>query len=275
MKKRLFSMLLCVAMVASLAVGCGTKTEEAPEETTAEVVKVTLGTQVQYEEVFKTIEEEFEAKGYELEIQIFDDVNTPNIALEEGSIDANFFQHTPFMNSFNESNDGHLAALEPGLMHSVYALYSEKYDSLEELPDGATIGIPGDPSNQSCNLEVLASAGVITLKELDEGELHSIYDIVENPHNYEFVEAELASIPGLYPDCDAVLSAAISFAKAEIDYSNPLAVNQDYTQYPMIVAVHEDNADAQWAKDLMEVLTQDKMRDVINECMSGTFISIF
>ena len=105
--------------------------------------------------------------------------------------------------------------------------------------------------------------------------MHSLFDIVENPHNYEFIEAELGALRGLYPDVDAMLTAAITFYNGGLDISNPLAINQDYSAYPMIIAVREENADAQWAKDLAKAFTAEGMRETINEAMNGTFISIF
>lgn len=270
--KKLLTLVLCVVMLATLAVGCGTKTDEPA---TTEKTKVVIGTMIQYEAVLQAVEENFEAMGYELEIQMIDTLAALNNGLEERSMDANFFQHKPYMESFNASNGGHLVALEPGIMHSVYALYSEKYASLEELPDGALIGVPADPSNQSCNLEVLHDAGVITLQEKGEDGLYNLFDIIDNPHNYEFLECEMSAQPGLYPDVDAMLAAAVSFSKAGLDISSPLAINQNYEDYPMIVAVHEEDADAQWAKDLAKAFTAEGMADVINTSLAGTFVAIF
>lgn len=126
-----------------------------------------------------------EEQGYTVEYQVFDNNMNTLVACNDGSVDAVFVVHKPFMESFNEGNDADLVMLEPYVYTSYMGLFSEKYDSIDEIPDGATIAIPNDAMNMDRALRILASGGLITLEE--DVEQCSTTDIKENPKELQFM----------------------------------------------------------------------------------------
>jgi D-methionine transport system substrate-binding protein len=172
-------LLILLSLLALVVVGCGKKEETKPvEDATSKVIKVGA-TPVPHSEILNAIKEDLAAKGYTLEIVEFTDYVTPNIALNDGQIDANFFQHVPYMESF--AKDKGLKLVSAGKVHvEPLGLYSQKFKSVEELPEGATIAIPNDPSNGGRALILLQSKGLIKLKA-DAGLDATEADIAENP----------------------------------------------------------------------------------------------
>lgn len=139
-------------------------------------------------------------KGYELEVVEFTDYILPNTATESGELDANYFQHVPYLDDFNAQNGTHLVSAF-GVHIEPMAVFAGKGDTLETLADGATIAVPNDTTNEARALLLLQTLGVITLKE-GAGVTATKLDIVENPHNVNILEAEAAQLPLMLPDVD-------------------------------------------------------------------------
>ena len=242
MKKALVLALVLISAFALFANG-------AKEDATSTSKIVVGATPEPHAEMLNLVIDDLAAQGIELVIREFTDYVTPNEAVESGDIIANFFQHIPYMNSFNTERNFHL--VNAGGIHiEPLALYSKKYATLEQIPSGATIAIPNDPTNEGRALLLLESAGLIKLADSSNLEATPI-DIVENSKNLKFKEIEAASIPRILVDVDAAvingnyaIPAGLNAAKdglfvegADSPYVNIITVKAGNENNPAIVAL--------------------------------------
>lgn len=213
-----------------------------------------------------------EKEGYKLKIVEFTDYVTPNIALDEGELDANFFQHIPYLESFNKEKNLNLTYsvkvhLEP------LGIYSSKIKALEELNDKASIAIPNDPTNGSRALRLLESAGLIKLKS---GELVTIHDIIENPKNINITELEAPQLPRILGDVDAAVINTNYALEANLNpKSDALFLESKDSPYANIIAVRKEDKDKASIKALSRVLNSDEIRKFIEEEYKGAIIPAF
>jgi D-methionine transport system substrate-binding protein len=210
------------------------------------------------------VKQDLQEQGINLEIIEFTDYVTPNKALEDGQIDANFFQHIPYLESFNEEQGYHL--VNAGGIHiEPIALYSKKYSSVEALPTNASIAIPNDPTNGGRALLLLQSYGLITLNE-GAGITATALDIASNPHNFSFKEIEAASLPRVLEDVDAAVIngnyAIPAGLKANVD---GLLIEGSDSPYVNVVAVKEGNENNANIKALVAALQSDTIKDYVAE----------
>ncbi|MGP1458452.1 MAG: MetQ/NlpA family ABC transporter substrate-binding protein [Treponema sp.] len=255
MKKNYFA-AAAIAAILVTAAGC--------RKTRAEGTLVVGATSVPHAEFLNLIKDDLAQDGVKLEIREFTDYVTLNDAVESGELDANYYQHIPYMESTNAEKGYHL--VNAGGIHiEPFALYSKKYKTLADLPDGASVAIPNDPTNGGRALLLIQSAGLIELT--DGGSVLSTpLDVVKNEKNLRFKEIEAASLPRVLADVDA---AAING-----NYAIPagLSVTQDSlfiegsdSPYVNIVAVKEGNAENDAVKALVNALQSQKIRDYIEE----------
>lgn len=298
--KKLLSMLLALTLAAGLLAGCGGNqntgnsvnddgnttnqeqqnaadnstennaqgSEEGGEETrTADPNKTSIvfGITASFVDFTDYIPEMMAEWGYDVEILVLDSPVVANTALAEGSVDANYIQHLPYLLAYNESNGTNLYPCEPYIMSSMDCIVSLKYDSLDEVPDGASIAVADDASNLSVNLEDLASIGWLTLAEIPEGSYYTTFDIVENPKNLQLVEMDMFSrYSALEDDIDLAMSFYSNTSQEKYGF-NLLKLFDEEVAYPQVVAVREEDKDAQWVADLMAAMTSDAQLERINE----------
>ena len=216
MKKKL-AIILAVALLALSIAACGQSAAPAapaaPADAApaAESVKLTVGaSSTPHAELLEIVKPALAEQGIELNIVIYDDYVLPNTALQDGALDANYFQHTPYLNSFNESNGTDLVSA--GLIHyEPFGIYSKTVASVAEIADGATILVPDDESNQTRALLLLAQENLIVLPEgasVDSGV--NILDIVD-AKGYEVKAAQADAIPGLLDNADDGTVAVINY----------------------------------------------------------------
>ena len=216
-----------------------------------------------------------EGKGYELEVKVFDDYIIPNEVVESGDFDANYFQHIPYLESFNEEKGTHL--VDAGDIHyEPFGIYPGKKDSLDDIEEGDTIAVPNDTTNEARALLLLQDNGIIKLKD-GVGLEATKNDIEENPHNVEIVELEAAQIPRVVQDMSYVvlngnyaLQADYSVAKDSLAYEK--SDSEAAKTYVNLIAVKEGNEDSEAVKALVEVLKSDEIKDYINETYDGAVI---
>ncbi|MGL5312285.1 MAG: MetQ/NlpA family ABC transporter substrate-binding protein [Peptostreptococcaceae bacterium] len=267
--KKITTLLLSLVIGASLA-GCSkTSGSSSSDDKTI----VFGATQVPGGDLLEHLKPEFEKEGYKLEIKIFNDYNTPNTALDEGSIDANLFQHRPFLNQTIEKTGYELTDLV-GLYESPLLVYSYKIKSLDDLKEGDQVAIPNDPTNGSRALEYLEEEGLIKVNK--DVELPMAKDIVENPKKLEFVEAEATQLPSLLPDVTCAFINGNFAVAANLD-ANENAIytpNIDGT-YENIVAVREEDKDSEKSQVIKKVLTSDSSREFLKEEFKGIIIPTF
>lgn len=216
-----------------------------------------------------------EEKGYELEVKVFDDYIIPNEVVESGDFDANYFQHIPYLESFNEEKGTHL--VDAGDIHyEPFGIYPGKKDSLDDIEEGDTIAVPNDTTNEARALLLLQDNGIIKLKD-GVGLEATKNDIEENPHKVEIVELEAAQIPRVVQDMSYVvlngnyaLQAAYSVAKDSLAYEK--SDSEAAKTYVNLIAVKEGNEDSEAVKALIEVLKSDEIKNYINETYDGAVI---
>ncbi|MBE6053635.1 MAG: MetQ/NlpA family ABC transporter substrate-binding protein [Clostridium sartagoforme] len=275
-RKSILSILLVGALAIGL-VGCGNKADDKTGSA-AEDKTITIGVSpVPHKEIVEAIKPDLEAEGYTVNIVEFTDYVTPNTALNEGELDANYFQHIAYLNETNESKGldlSYTAAihLEP------LAAYSKSITDLKDIKDGATVAIPNDPSNEARALRLLEKAGLIKLKA---GELVTPKDITENSKNLKFEELEAAQLPRVIDEVELAVINGNYALEAGLNPSKEALVIEDASaeaakNYRNILAVKKGNEDSDKIKALTKALTSDKVKSFIEEKYSdGTVIPAF
>ena len=295
--KKLISATLAASLALSLA-ACGssastdsvaassesTATSSAAAESTAETGEL-AGTTLKvaasptpHAEILNVAKEILAEQGIDLEIVEFSDYVQPNLVTESGEVDANYFQHTPYLDSFNEENGTHLVSV--GAVHyEPFGIYPGKSDDLANIADGATIAVPNDTTNEARALQLLATQGLITVRD-DAGLTATINDITENPHNIKFEEIEAAQLPRTVQDVDfAVINGNYALA-AGFSVKNDALATEDASSeaaqtYANILAVKEGRENDPAIQALYAALTSDKVKDYINSTYDGAVVPIF
>ena len=263
--KRILSVLLVLGLSVSLFSACGStqtansETEsQAPTETVPEKKSLKIGTSSVSIDLAESGVKALETMGYEVEIVVFDDYFLPNTALAEGSLDANFYQHQPFMDQFNADKGTDIIMLEPKLYEFYGGLYSIYADSVESMPDGGVIGIATDASNIDRDLRNLASVGILTLTDKPQsGELYSILDIVDNPHNYEYVQSDHTKYLNI-DEYAGYLGTSNTMASAGVDPTKDLVVKFPEPENAQGICIMPENKDEQWVRDIMSAYMADE-----------------
>lgn len=258
-----------------------TTAETTTEETTAssgELQKIVVGASpAPHAEILKAANDVLKEKGYELEIKEYVDYIQPNLALESGDLDANYFQHLPYLESFNKENGTNLVSA--GAIHyEPFGVYAGKTTSLDELQDGATIAVPNDTTNEARALLLLEAQGLIKLKE-DAGLTATKNDIVENPKNLQLYEVEAAQLPRVIGDVDVAVINGNYAIEAGYKVSDALAVEASdslaATTYGNVVAVRAGEENDPAIQALIEALTSDEVKAFIESTYDGAVVLLF
>ena len=274
--KKLF---LLGSVILSLALtGCGgAKKDDAKKDAPSDGDnKIVIGVSpTPHGEIIEGLKPEFEKEGLDVEVVNFDDYIQPNLQLEAGDLDANYFQHKPYLDSFTEErNIDNLDVL--GYVHiEPMALYSEKYKSVDEIEDGAEIIIPNDPSNGARALILLEDAGLIKLK--DKTNLNSTEkDIAENPKNLKFTAMDAPSIAQVYKDSGAaVINSNFAIGQGLDPTSDSIFLESTDSPYANLVAIRKEDADKEKFQKFLKVLNSEEAKTFIEETFKGAVIPAF
>ena len=281
MNKKFLSLALALVLSLSLA-ACGSKKEEAPAaapaetpaETTEPVVLNVAASSTPHAEILEQVVDVLAEQGIDLQIHEYGDYVVPNTAVEEGEEDANYFQHIPYLESFNEKEGTHLVSVG-GIHIEPMGVYAGKTASLEELPDGAEIAVPNDPTNEGRALLLLEAQGLIKLADSSNLEA-TPNDIVENPKNLTFKELEAAMIPNAVDEVDlSVINVNYALEAGFNPTEDALAIEDADSPYVNIVAVKEGNENNPAILALVDALQSDAVRDFINETYGGAVVPAF
>ena len=274
LRKFVVSFLAC-SIALSLAVGltgCGAQ-KQGPVKEGSIVVGASPSPHAQ---ILEAVSEQLAQKGYQLEIKEFTDYIMPNTALEDGELDANFFQHQPYLTDFNEKNGTKLVSAA-AIHFEPLGIYGGKTADLADLPEGAQLAVPNDTTNEARALWLLQAQGIIEVDE-QAGLEATKQDITSNPKNVEIVEMEAAQLPRALADVDfAVINGNYAVA-AEI--ADQVLVTEDKDseaakQYANIVAVREGDENREDIKALVEALQSDEVKAYIEETFGSTVIPVF
>lgn len=229
-------------------------------------------TPVPHAEILEVAKPLLEKEGFKLEIKEFNDYTIPNLATEDGDLDANFFQHLPYLNEFNKNKGTHLVKTV-GVHLEPMGVYSAKIKDLNELKNGDTVAIPNDPTNESRALDVLASAGLI---KLNDNPLKTPLDIVENPKNLKFSEIEAAQIPRTLGDVTIAVINTNYALNAKLNPSkDSLALESTESPYTNYVVVKAGNENSSKTKALNKAINSDEIRSFIKSKYEGAILPSF
>lgn len=274
MKKLLALLTVLVLFLAA----CGNNDEAAPAEETPETNETTTLKVASLippmTEILDLVKPMLAEEGIELQVEVLGDNVQPNAALAAEEVDANFFQHVPYMEEFNRSNDANLVPITP-IYFANYGVYSKEFGSIDDLPDGATVTIANDISNIDRSLSLLAQHGVITLGEKQDN-YYTQADITENPKNLVFEEVDLLMLARTYDDADAVvMTPAYAAPLGLTPKSDALLTEGTENDFAITLVAREDNKNDEAIQKLAEVMTSDAVREFLEENYDETAIPAF
>ena len=282
MKKKILALSLILALGLSLTACGGNSASSAPAASSAApaetVVLNVAASPTPHAEILEQVKPILAEQGIDLQIHEYGDYVIPNTAVEEGDEDVNYFQHQPYLDQFNAENNTHLVSVAP-IHYEPFGIYPCKTASLDALPDGATVAVPNDATNEARALQLLASNGLIEI-DPNAGLKATPNDITSNPKNLQFKELEAAMIPQITTEVDIAaingnyaLQAGFSSAADAIYTEDP---NSEAAQtFANIIVVKEGNENNPAVQALVEALQSDAVRDYINETYDGNVLPIF
>ena len=277
--KKFLTLALSLALALSLT-ACGDSQSDSSADTDTAAETVTLkvaASPTPHAEILEQVKPILAEQGIELVITEYGDYVVPNTAVEEGDEDANYFQHTPYLDQFNAENGTHLVSV--GKIHyEPMGVYAGKCDSLENLPDGATIAVPNDATNEARALQLLAAQGLI---EIDPaaGLNATPNDITSNPKNLEFTELDASMIPNTIDEFDLNVINSNFALQADLNPAEDALASEDASSdaaqtYANIIAVKEGNEENPAVVALVEALHSAEIQEFINTTYSGSVLPI-
>lgn len=266
-----------VAVSAAACTGADTSTvsSETASEAAAAVIKVGANI-TPHAEILEQAKPILAEKGITLEIVQLEDSVTPNTGVIEGSLDANYFQHVPYLEQFNSENGSDLVSI--GAIHyEPFGIYAGKTNDLSKLEDGAVVAVPNNVTNEARALLLLAQEGIISLKE-ETGVNATVEDITDNPKNIEFKELAPEQLVSALPDVDIAVINGNYAIEGGLHVSQALAVEANdgvaAVTYGNIIATSPDKADDESLKTLVEVLQSDEISSFIRDKYDGAVVPL-
>ena len=268
--KKTIAVLLTVVLCLGILAGCAGSAD-------GKTITV-AASPTPHAEILKVAAEVLAKDGYTLEVKEFSDYVVPNNVVEDGEIDANYFQHQPYLDTFNAENGTHLVSVAE-IHYEPFGIYAGTKSAVADLADGDKIAIPNDGSNRARALLLLEAQGILTLKE-GAGMEATVLDIAENPLNLTVVEMEAAQIAGVRDSValavingNYALNAGLNAGTDAIATEDPNSVSAQ--TYANVLVVKEGNENSEKTKALVKALTSQEVRDYINETYSGAVVPIF
>lgn len=255
--KKIISLVLATVMMLSL-VACGGEEKEKQNASTDEKTTIKIGTLASTEPRIELCKEILKEKNIDVEIVLYEGNAGPATALKDGDVDGIMVNHLPWITAFNKANGCELVMIEPYSYYCPTRMYSSQYESIEEIPDGATIAVSNDPSNLEIALTMLQSAGLIKLGDKTDA-YYSEADIIENPKNITLSLSDTVYVAGNYESADAIICFSIYAVKGGFDATKYLYENPtDKENCPCGIIVRSEDKDAEWANYLAEELAKDE-----------------
>ncbi|OLS39267.1 MetQ/NlpA family ABC transporter substrate-binding protein [Bacillus sp. MRMR6] len=275
MIKKIFSLVLFTLLVLT---GCsGNEKPETAQKPAEEIEEVTLEVATlipPMTDILEIVKPLMKEEGINLEIVVLGDNVQPNNALANKEVDANFFQHIPYMEEYNKANGSELVLVKP-IYHAVYGAYSKRFESIDDLSEGATIAIANDPTNIGRSLDMLSDHGIITLKE-GSGIHATQADIVENEKNYKFVEVDLLMLARMLDDADLVaMTPAYAAPLGLTPKKDALLTEGMESAFAISLVARADNADSKAIQLLVEKMTGPEVRKFLEEEYAETALPAF
>ena len=275
MKKKILALALAGVLVVGALTGCGSSKSESSEKKTDDKKITVAASATPHAEILEEAKTLLKDKGYELEVKVFDDYVQPNNVVESGEFDANYFQHVPHLEQFNEEKGTHLVVA--GKIHyEPFGIYPGTKKDLKDIAKGDKIAVPNDTTNEARALLLLQDNGIIKLKD-GAGIKATVNDIEENPNNIEIVELEAAQVPRVVNEVAYVvlngnyaLEANYTVKKDALAYEK--SDSEAAKTYVNVIAVKEGNENSEKIKALVDVLKSDSIKKFIDEKYDGAVI---
>lgn len=267
---RKIRVLLSLVLLIGILSACGSKDEEGKELSNEKiVVGVTAGP---HEQVVEKVKELAVKEDLEIEIKVFSEYILPNTALDEGDLDINSFQTLPFLEQVVEDRGLDIETVGQTILLPM-GVYSNKHASIDDIPEGATFGMPNDPINGARALIVLEAAGLITLKDEDKVTA-TIHDIEENPQNIEFVELEASQLPKQLEELDfAAINTNFILAAGKNPIEDSIYLESTDSPYVNQIVVRSENKEDAVVKKFVELYQSEEVKQFIHEEFDGTILS--
>ena len=272
--KTTIALSLAAIAFAGVISGCGG--DKKPAASSAAVKnEISVGITPGYsEQVMEYAAKEAAKQGLTVNIKTFSDYVTPDQALAAGDIDLNSFQHGPFLQAFNEKNGTHLVSIGNTYLAPL-RVYSNKITSIKDVPDGAKVSIPNDPSNGGRALLLLDHNGLLKLKPGTDPTKATINDIAENPKKLEIIELEAAQLPRSLDDVTISVITAGYAKSANLDSKKALATEDNTSPYVNIIAAREQDKDNPTYQKFVKIFQSDNVRKYINDNFSDGLVPAF
>ena len=275
MKKKILALALAGVLVVGALTGCGSSKSESSDKKTDDKKITVAASATPHAEILEEAKTLLKDKGYELEVKVFDDYVQPNNVVESGEFDANYFQHVPYLEQFNEEKGTHLVVA--GKIHyEPFGIYPGTKKDLKDIAKGDKIAVPNDTTNEARALLLLQDNGIIKLKD-GAGIKATVNDIEENPNNIEIVELEAAQVLRVVNEVAYVvlngnyaLEANYTVKKDALAYEK--SDSEAAKTYVNVIAVKEGNENSEKIKALVDVLKSDSIKKFINEKYDGAVI---
>jgi len=277
--KKLFAAVLVGALSVSALTACGSSDDSKGTDSTssdAGLKTITVAASATpHAEILEYAKTALKEQGYDLQVTIFDDYVKPNEVVESGEFDANYFQHVPYLDSFNEEKGTHLVVA--GKIHyEPFGIYPGTKKSLDDIADGDSIAVPNDTTNEARALLLLQDNGIIKLKD-GAGINATVNDIAENPHNIKIVELEAAQVARVVDETAfVVLNGNYALAAGFSVGKDALAYEQNDSEaaktYVNVIAVKEGNENSDAIKALVDVLKSDDVKNYIKDTYDGAVL---
>ena len=259
--KKAIAIVLTAALGAVSLTGCGKANADVKDEKLIRV-GVCAGP---YGDMFtEAIKPSLEEKGYTIEITEFSDYVQPNMALADKEIDVNMFQHSTYLKKFSEEHSLDLQYITE-IPTASMGIFSDKFNSIDEIADGSEVAVPNDDTNYSRALRVLAQTGVITLSSDIDASKATVDDIAENPKNLTFREVSAEILPSVLDSTGIAIINGNYAIGAGLKLDEAIYNEQLGEGYFNVIAVRTEDADSQFAKDITEVVHSDRFRSVIED----------
>lgn len=277
--KKALALALTGAVIIGAFAGCGAKKDSSSDTKKEETKKIVIGASPSpHADILKVAKKELKKEGYELEIKEYSDYVQPNTALESGNLDANYFQHKPYLDDFNKKKKTHLVSA--GMIHyEPFGIFPGKTKTLKDLKKGATVAVPNDTTNEARALLLLQDQGLIKLKD-GAGLTATKKDIVENKKDLAIKEIEAAQIPRSLKDVDIAVVNGNYALQAGLKVNKDALATEDADSvgaktYGNIVAVKKGNEKLAATKALIKALKSDTVKKYINDKYDGAVVPLF
>lgn len=270
MKKKLIALLLGTVLLTATFTGCGASKSE--DKTIVVGASITP-----HSEILEAARPLIEEAGYTLEIVEFTDYVLPNTSLDEGDLDANFFQHLPYLDEFNEEKGTEIVSVA-AVHFEPFGIYAGQTEDLSELAEGAKVAVPNDTTNEARALLLLEAEGFITLAE-DAGLTATVLDIVDNPLNLDIVEIEAAQLVRVLSDVDVACINGNYALEGGLSVADALATESEESlsavTFANIIAVKEGTENDEKIQVLIDAVLSDEVRTFIEESYDGAVVPVF